>query len=113
MSDKPSEFDILTREPESMVVGHLNRVVRSLRERLYEDGLRRAALLAERDRLAERVIAYEEADRIFARDFDCGTLPECPHHAEVSRLQKERDEARESEKAAWAELDRLLAEVNK
>jgi hypothetical protein len=41
---KPSEYEILTKEPESMNVGKLNNIVRELRELLYQERCKKQSL---------------------------------------------------------------------
>ncbi len=39
------DYDVLTRQPEDLNVGQLNRAVRSLREKLHEAAVQRSELL--------------------------------------------------------------------
>jgi hypothetical protein len=53
--DEVTEYDVLTRTPEEMTVGKLNKVVRALREKLYQ-----------------KTVSIETSDEAYNRGFDDG-----------------------------------------
>lgn len=57
----PNEYEINTLEPESMSVGKLNQVVRALREKLYQENIKKWDLINAAQVVTGKLIMAVEA----------------------------------------------------